>query len=179
MSVATPLGALAVKPLPNSRPPTLSLIEAKQRAAAESCARGYVQAPLASLDFDPPAGLDDEGSRFTERSELPDPHEWAARVGQAIIESMAGLRPAAQLARWVLPDTHAAIVRASLTAQRRRAIGGSPPRRLSVRRVSVCEPADGVAEAAIVIQDGARIRAMALRLIGRDGHWRVQALQMA
>jgi aerobic-type carbon monoxide dehydrogenase small subunit (CoxS/CutS family) len=47
-----------------------------------------------------------------------------------------------------------------------------------VRTVRVCEPADGVAEACAVVIDGNRVRALALRLVGLDGRWRVEALQV-
>ena len=58
---------------------------------------------------------------------------------------------------------------------------GHAPRtrpRLRVIRVRVCEPADGVAEAAVVVSDGPRVRAVAVRLVGQDGKWRVSALQV-
>jgi hypothetical protein len=47
-----------------------------------------------------------------------------------------------------------------------------------VRGVRVCEPADGVAEASAVVVDGGRVRALAFRLVGLDGRWRVEALQI-
>jgi hypothetical protein len=47
-----------------------------------------------------------------------------------------------------------------------------------VRGVRVCEPADGVAEASAVVVDGGRVRAQAFRLVGLDGRWRVEALQI-
>jgi hypothetical protein len=43
--------------------------------------------------------------------------------------------------------------------------------------VRVCEPADGVAEAAAVVHGPQRTRAVALRLEGMDGRWRVTAFQ--
>ena len=47
-----------------------------------------------------------------------------------------------------------------------------------VQRVRVCEPADGVAEAAVVDRHGPRVRAVAVRLVGQDGAWKVSALQV-
>ena len=35
-----------------------------------------------------------------------------------------------------------------------------------------------VVEAAVVVQHGTRVRAVALRLVGQDGKWRVSALQV-
>jgi hypothetical protein len=51
-------------------------------------------------------------------------------------------------------------------------------RRAVVRGVRVCEPADGVAETCAVVVDGARVRALAMRLVGVDGRWRIEALQV-
>ena len=51
-------------------------------------------------------------------------------------------------------------------------------RRAVVRSVRVCEPADGVAEASAVVVDGGRVRAVAFRMVGLDGRWRVEALQV-
>jgi aerobic-type carbon monoxide dehydrogenase small subunit (CoxS/CutS family) len=47
-----------------------------------------------------------------------------------------------------------------------------------VRSVRLCEPGDGVAEACAVVIDGARVRALAMRLVGLDGRWLVEALQV-
>ena len=51
-------------------------------------------------------------------------------------------------------------------------------RRTRVTRVLVCEPAPDVAEASVVLIDGTRVRALAARLVGRDGRWVVEALQI-
>jgi hypothetical protein len=52
-------------------------------------------------------------------------------------------------------------------------------RRVRVRTARVCHPRDDVAEASLVVHDGGRLRAMAIRLEGRDGRWVVTALQVA
>ena len=61
--------------------------------------------------------------------------------------------------------------RAAVSARR----GAGSTRRTVVRGVRVCEPADGVAEASAVVVDGGRVRALAFRLVGLDGRWRVEA----
>ena len=71
---------------------------------------------------------------------------------------------------------YSVIARQAMVAGRRRTPG--PRRPAIVRRVRVCEPADGVAEAAVVVSDGPRVRAVAVRLVGQDGKWRVSALQV-
>jgi hypothetical protein len=40
----------------------------------------------------------------------------------------------------------------------------------------VCEVSDGVAEVSVVIDDGRRARALAMRLEGSDGRWRCTEL---
>lgn len=179
MTGTMPPRGLRLTPVPSARPAPLPLAEARRRAAVECRPARYVQGALAAIDVEDDPYRDPVPPR-TPRADLPDPREWAARIGQALVETMAGLRPPTQLVRWVLPDAYAGIARASLTAQRRLSTAkGSHRRRILIRRVDVCEPADGVAEVSLVVQDGHRVRALALRLVGRDGRWRVEALQLA
>ena len=163
-------------------PPAVPLDEAVRRARARTeVARvpGYVQDALA-VDF---ACASDEqvfGPQRTSRSDLPDPTEWAARMAHALLEVMTGLRPAPQVLRWTTPEVYAVVARRGALEARRGATGpGRRPRHpVAVRRIRLCEPADGVAEAAVVVQHGPRVRAVALRLVGQDGKWRVSALQV-
>jgi hypothetical protein len=100
-------------------------------------------------------------------------------MAQAIVEVMSGLRPAPQVVRWTTPQVYAVIARRGALAARRRAAGSRVvAQRALGRSVHVCEPADGVAECSVVVSDAARVRAMALRLTGQDGRWRVEALQI-
>ena len=97
-----------------------------------------------------------------------------------MLEVMTGVRPAPQVLRWTSPEVYAVVARRSALVARRVAEGRAPRTRprLHVVRVRVCEPADGVAEAAVVVRDGPRVRAVAVRLVGQDGKWRVSALQV-
>ena len=68
-------------------------------------------------------------------------------------------------------------VRAGLT---RRVLGTAadgrrPP---AIRRARVCRLGTHVLEAAVIADDGARVRAVALRLEGHRGAWRVTALEI-
>ena len=166
-------------------PPAIPLSEAVRRSRQGAERRvgdrrpGYVQDALA-VDF---ACASDEqvfGPQRTPRTDLPDPTEWAGRIAQAVLEVMTGIRPAPQVLRWTTPEVYAVLARRGALVARRNATGrGLRPRhRVVVRRVRVCEPTDGVAEAAVVVQDGPRARAVALRLVGQDGKWRVSALQV-
>ena len=154
-------------------------------------------AQLRLLPEPPPDGADGgaEGTRHTAiaravdafcarqatpRADLPDPRRWCARLTQALVEVLAGVRPLTQLSPWVTEGVYADLtprVRA-LSRRRGREHGASAaPARAHLRTIRVCEPADGVAEASAVVQYGERCRAVALRLEGLDGKWRCTELQ--
>lgn len=145
--------------------------------------------------------------RRTSGQLLPDPGKWTAQFVQAAVEVTNGLRPASQLRRWTSDEVHGMLVRrAGLTrspanrgsterGSATRSTPGSPAARNSapvrgaaartrqtqrsvVRSTRVCVLRDGVVEACAVVLDGPRVRAVALRLEGLDGRWRVTALQI-
>lgn len=166
------LTPLRIVPAPRTRPPVISELDCW--VPDDSRASLYVQDALA-VDFD---SMTDEqlfGERPTRRDDLPDPRPWAGHIAQALVEVMAGARPAPQVLRWTTPEVYAAVARRAAVSARR---GAGSTRRTVVRGVRVCEPADGVAEASAVVVDGGRVRALAFRLVGIDGRWRVEALQI-
>lgn len=175
------LAPLRVVPPAHARPPALPLGEALARAGGSSGEDGYIQDALA-VDFARASDLQVFGPQSTARADLPDPQPWASRLGQALLEVMIGDRPAPQVLIWTTPEVYAVIARRGALAARRagteRAIGRRHRHRVRVLRTLVCEPADGVAEAAVVLVDGGRVRALAMRLAGQDGRWRVEALQV-
>ncbi|MGN6754250.1 MAG: Rv3235 family protein [Intrasporangium sp.] len=159
-----------VRPTPDTEPPIISADEAYRPAVPQP----FTQAALA-LDFT--AGLEDDGGRRpTERSQLPDPRPFVAKIAQAIIEVVAAQRPAPQLIRHTSPAIYSGIARRALVAARRQPTG--PRRPAIVRRVRVCEPADGIVEACAVVVAHGRVRALALRLEGLDGRWLVTQLSV-
>jgi hypothetical protein len=166
------LTPLRIVPAPRNRPPVLVETEAWEPPVSGS--PKYIQDALA-VDFN---HLSDEqlfGERPTRRDDLPDPRDWAGHIAQGLVEVMAGARPAPQLLRWTTAEVYAAVARRAAVSARR---GMTPARRTVVRSVRVCEPCDGVAEASAVVVDGERVRALAFRLVGLDGRWRVEALQV-
>jgi hypothetical protein len=175
--------SLHIAPPVRALPPALPLDEAVRRGrearAALDRRPGYVQDALA-VDF--ACASDDQlfGPQRTSRSDLPDPTEWAARLTRSLLEVMTGARPAPQVVRWTTPEVYAVVARRGALVARRAAEGRSRRTRhpVVIRRVRVCEPADGVAEAAVVVGHGPRVRAVAIRLVGQDGTWRVSALQV-
>ncbi|MFT4298819.1 MAG: Rv3235 family protein [Aeromicrobium sp.] len=107
--------------------------------------------------------------------------ERSSRFLQAIVEVLAGDRPARQLAGWLAPDVYRAL-------ERRTTLGARPPRRrpgnarvVSVH-VSVIEP--DIAEIAGRFVHRGRSRALAVRLEVVHDHrcqplWRCTALEWA
>ena len=84
---------LRVVPLPRTEPPTISYDEVV--AAMTTTESPYVQDALA-IDYTP----DDDRYFDRQRSrsdDLPDPDRFAPQLAQAIVEVMAGARPAPQV----------------------------------------------------------------------------------
>lgn len=123
-----------------------------------------------------PANDDDVdfGPLPTATVDLPDATLWARHMAQAIVETLSGQRPATQLLRWTVPEVYDE-VRSRMTPPS--SSGAAPQRRPRVGTVRVCQPADGVAEAAAVVHGPHRTRAVALRMEGQDGRWRVTVFQ--
>ncbi|GGC87535.1 hypothetical protein GCM10011512_13100 [Tersicoccus solisilvae] len=125
-------------------------------------------------------------------------------IGQAILEVLAGARPAAQLVRWMDPAVHEALVlradlirAATARAAAARASGAAPHpgrtghpaaapsddrrpplRQAAVRSVHACRVTARCYEMSLVVDEPVRSRAMALRLELRHLQWRVTALQL-
>lgn len=179
------LGPIRVMGAVPARPAAISLAEALERSRAERASRQFIQGALAldlgGRDADKDSDEALFGPQLTSAHELPDPRPVAARLGLALAEILAGLRAPVQVVRWTTPEVYAVLTRRATTVARRDAArrGRPNPRpRIRVLRVRVCCPADGVAEAAVVIEEGSRVRAMALRLSGVDGRWQVEVLQI-
>nr|WP_253281019.1 Rv3235 family protein [Arcanobacterium phocae] len=98
-------------------------------------------------------------------------------VGQAI-EVLHGHRPVRQLQSWLASGVYRALVcRAGLNQR----LHGPAPQtsRPAIRRVHVNHPRRRIAEVSVVVHDGFRIRAVALRLEIHRDHWIVTALEIA
>lgn len=109
---------------------------------------------------------------------LPEPRPWAASFIQAAMEVACGLRPSTQLIRWTTPEVHGMLVRrGSLTARALRT-SNSPGVKPRLRALVLCAPKAGVYEVSAVIAEPQRIRAVAFRMEGLHGRWRVTELEM-
>jgi len=107
-----------------------------------------------------------------------DPRDFAHGIAQAVVDVLAGHRPATQLVRWARPDVFEAVrARAAISALRPGS-GRSTTvvRRPVVRSVRTCQVTTTSVEAAAVIVEGERVRALAMRLEGVNGRWRLTAL---
>ncbi|QHT56290.1 hypothetical protein GXP71_09510 [Cellulomonas sp. H30R-01] len=104
-----------------------------------------------------------------------DPGVLAGRIALATVEVLGGRRPIGQLARWLTPGVLDALqVRAALTLRVRGASGRAP----QVRRVRTSAVDEHTLEAGVVVEDGAVVRAVALRLETHRGAWRATVLEV-
>jgi hypothetical protein len=111
---------------------------------------------------------------------LPDPGAWSASLACALLETLHGHRPAAQLSRWVDEPVLGAI---SLHLRRRRArrptprpnAGRRPP---AVRSIRVQCPDPNAVEVTAHLLLGQRSVAMAFRLEACTDRWLCTALEM-
>lgn len=110
---------------------------------------------------------------------LPHPAQWTARMARAVIEAVAGERPAAQLAQWTSPEVYAEVTARHNAARRHpagKALAAAPCRK--VGSVRVCAVAPGVVECSAVVSGMTRPRAIALRLESEEGRWIVTAFEL-
>jgi len=109
----------------------------------------------------------DIGVRRTTTAEPPPATRSGPVLARALVEVLCGQRPLSQLRVHCAPEVFAGL-------QSRPLARGALGHLLNVR---VCEPADGVAEISVAFRRGERVRAIAFRIQGVDGRWRVTALQ--
>jgi len=166
---------LRIRPIPDLSPPIID-----SRTVMFQDPSPFIQGTLAidfSLDYDPaqdPESRDYFGPQRALSRDLPEPMAWVTHIAQALVEVMSGARPAPQLIRWTTPEVYSVVVRRNAVSSRRAEVA----RRALVRRIRICEPADGVVEACAVVVDNGRVRALAIRLTGVDRRWVVSALQV-
>lgn len=106
--------------------------------------------------------------------DLPDPEEWAVTITRVVLEAIDGMRSPSALRAWLSLEVLERV-------QRRRAIAasrGQRPRPIQVRLAKAMYPSERVAEVSLVVHHDRRVRALALRLEGRDVRWVVTALEL-
>ncbi|MBO3101356.1 Rv3235 family protein [Cellulomonas fengjieae] len=166
-----------------ARPPQVRLVPAVAAAVVEEATGPAHAAPataadriavLRASDRSVVTDADDDAPRTLPEG---DPAVVARAVALAALEVLSGRRSVAQLARWLTPGVYEPLqVRAGLTQR----VVGTPAgtRPPVVRRSRACRVEAHVVEATVVADDGVRVRAVALRLEGHRGAWRVTALEI-
>jgi hypothetical protein len=125
-----------------------------------------------------PAAAGLSGCAGSRTPALAAPRPWAGRLVQAVVEVLAGDRPAAQLARWTTAGVYYDLQRTATRAARERSVFAHRPTADVVRSLHVSEPADGVAEVCALVDGGRRVRALALRIEDLDGRWQCTKLRL-
>ncbi len=161
-------------PVPDCEPPfddeRSAITRLQQLRAAAKTSTALVQSvPDTIRDAAVPGWSQDPdiGVRRTATSALPVATRSGPVLARALVEVLSGQRPVAQLRVHCSPEVFAGL-------QARPILRGALGHLLNVR---VCEPADGVAEISVVFRRAERVRALAFRIQGVDGRWRVTALQ--
>lgn len=120
------------------------------------------------------------GHQPNSRSELPDPEPLLINLTRCVIEVLAGARDLDQLARWVTDDVYKHLLKRVVLSARARAVKGQRAQRpsITIGRISMSEPRDGVVEAVVMVHTKVRARAVAIRLEGLDHRWRASAINV-
>lgn len=123
-----------------------------------------------------PARREPEPPKPVERA---DPSAWGARIALAAFEIMLGNRPANQFARIVDAKTLQvlALNTSKLHIERKR-LRNVIPARPRISSVRCFQPHKDAAEVTVVVHDGVRFRAVAMRLSARSGQWVATAFEM-
>jgi hypothetical protein len=118
--------------------------------------------------------------QHTPREALPSPAPLIENLTRCVIEILAGARDLEQINRWVTADVYRHLLKRVVLSARARSVTGRPAVRpsFSIGSTMICEPADGVVEAVVIVRGKARVRAVALRLEGLDRRWRATAINV-
>ena len=168
---AAPEPRLRLRALPQPQPPpwTPGAELAAVTVAVEPAQRAFVLHGLPQAVAEPTFG----DPVPTPSSELPCPEALARSLVQAAVDVVRGHRPASQVLRWTTPEVYSQL-RQRARLEQARARPGS--RRPVVRSLRASPAGPRGMEVSAVVLDGARARAVAARLDGEDGRWRLTAL---
>lgn len=173
------MGTLASAPLPRVRP--VPVVEPRGVSEGPQSGRWALPGPGQGVlplphptGLPAPAGAAGAAGPAAGGTDRAGAQAWAQHFTQVALEVTAGLRQPGQLVRWTSDEVQAALRRRHALARRR----GPLPTRSVVRSVHVAHPVRGVAEVAAVVADGTRHRAVAFRMEGSPGRWRVTALEI-
>ncbi|KQT89355.1 hypothetical protein ASG49_16390 [Marmoricola sp. Leaf446] len=162
-------------------------VPAAPHRASAGPGRPRRRVPVASVQGT--LALDLGGGAATTSAGLPSPlallpggraelDAFAQRFAAAVVEVVGGDRGPSQLLRWTSPEVYADLQRRS-ALMNRTVPGDRRVRRLrsQVRSVHLSCPAPGAVELSIHVRRGERSRAVAARLVQREGRWCCTALE--
>jgi Family of unknown function (DUF6459) len=161
-----------------SRPPSLTW------SRSSPPQRNQPPLNLAEPDHAEAAAPDERGVRASlvkarwaaqQRPGLPDAREWSATLALAVIQTLLGQRPVAQLNRWVVEEVLGAI---SIRQRRSLSLHGRAAVPTALRSVHVQHPDPEVAEVSAHLAIGKRSAAMAFRLEALGDRWLCTALEL-
>ena len=120
------------------------------------------------------------GLQPTPTAELPDPRPLIENLTRCVIEILGGARDLEQISRWVTDDVQRHLLKRVVLSSRARQAKGQRAQRpvFTLGSTLICEPADGVVEAVVIVRGRARTRAVAIRLEGLDRRWRASAINV-
>jgi hypothetical protein len=155
-------------------PPAVPVPPMPRTAPGRSTDRGGGPSWSTPLDVGSSAA---DGESLVRSVPLDEPGAWAAALVRTAVEALNGCRPVAQLSRWMTGELYDSLARRAGLAVR---IKGRPSlvRHAVVRSARVCQITPLVAEAAVVVHDGFRVRAAAVRIEAHRGRWRATALEI-
>jgi hypothetical protein len=99
---------------------------------------------------------------------------------RCVIEILGGARDLEQISRWVTDDVYRHLLKRVVLSSRARQAKGQPVTRptFTIGSTVLCDPADGVVEAVVIVHGRARSRAVAIRLEGMDRRWRASSINV-
>jgi hypothetical protein len=109
------------------------------------------------------------------RPGLPDAREWSTALALAVVQTLVGQRPVAQLNRWVDEEVLVAI---SIYQRRSLSLHGRLAVSTALRSIRVQHPDPEVAEVSAHVVMGKRSAAMAFRLEVLGDRWMCTALEL-
>lgn len=109
-------------------------------------------------------------------TEVADLATVASVLTKAVAEVLLGLRPPGQVQSWLLDEVWQIVRRRAHLG--RRTAATSPPVPVRILRVHPCQLSERACELSVVLHDGRRVRAAALRLTLHRGRWRAAAIRI-
>lgn len=157
-----PAGASRARMPPRTDPPARRLHTVTSPPPDDTTGQVAVRRPL-------------DDSRREDPRPPADPTTLCCSIVQAVVETLRGVRPLAQLNRWLSPEVYEVVAR-----RREITLAGAThsSRPARVRRARVVRVGPTAAEATVIVDDVTRVRAAAVRVEHARGSWRVVALEL-